>query len=258
MFNEKISIIIPYRDKVFYLKNCIESILKNSCNFEYEILLINNNSIENITLQYTNSLNSLHNIRLFDYVEPFNYSAINNFAVKNAKGKFILFLNSDVKVISKNWLGNMLYLFDDSEIGVVGAKLLYPNGTIQHAGIIFGKNIATHQFLKMKAEDLGEFNIVRQVEAVTGACMMTRKNLFIDLGGFDEINLPIAYNDVDYCLRLSENGFKIIWTPEVVLYHYESATRKSDISVYTKILNRKRYKQFKREQEYMRKRLIIH
>lgn len=123
----------------------------------------------------------------------------------------------------------MLGHFADPKVGAVGAKLLCPNGTIQHAGVSVGENIATHQFLGLKESELGENNIVRRVDAVTGACMLAKKDLFLELGGFDEENLPIAYNYVDYCLKLREKGFKIIWTPEAKLFHRESASRKSDI-----------------------------
>ena len=248
----EVSIIIPFRDKVDLLNRCVSSILKKSTYKNYEIILVNNDSREDETKKYLAELSKNPLIKIINYSKPFNFSAINNFAVKYATGEFLLFLNNDTEVISENWLEEMLKQFDDPRVSAVGAKLLYPNGTIQHAGVIVGKNIATHQFLGIREEDLGKNDIVRQVDAVTGACMMTKKDLFLELGGFDEKNLPIAYNDVDYCLKLREKGYEIIYTPYAKLYHHESASRTNDI--FAKIFNRKRNVEFQKEQEYMRKR----
>ena len=248
-----ISIIIPFRDKVKLLENCIASILEKT-ERDFEVVLVDNGSQNEKTKKYLSKIAANSKIKIINYAKPFNFSAINNFAVKCATGEFLLFLNNDTEVISENWLEEMLKQFADPKVGAVGAKLLYPNGKIQHAGVKVGKNIATHQFLKMRDEDLGENNVVRQVDAVTGACMLTRKDLFLELGGFDEKNLPIAYNDVDYCLKLRERGFKTIWTPETRLFHCESVSRKSDVNLFAKLFKRQRYKQFQKEQEYMRKR----
>lgn len=249
-----VSIIIPFKDKTQFLKKCIKSIFKKTSYKNYEVILVNNESKMAETIDYLRGLEDNEEIIFLDFNKPFNFSAINNFAAKQAKGDYLLFLNNDTEVISENWLEEMLKQFEDPKVGAVGAKLLYPNGTIQHAGVVVGENIATHQFLGMKENDLGENNIVRQVDAVTGACMMTRKYLFLELSGFDEENLPIAYNDVDYCLKLKERGFKIIWTPEAKLFHYESASRKSDVDIFARVFKRKRYKQFQKEQAYMKKR----
>ncbi len=252
--NKIVSIIIPFRDRVGLLRACVSSILEKSTYENFELILVNNNSQEKKTRGYLSEISKNPKVKIIDYPEPFNFSAINNFAAQKAGGEFLLFLNNDTEVISENWLEKMLKKFDDAKVGAVGAKLLYPDGTIQHAGVAVGKNIAVHQFLGMKEADLRENDVVRQVGAVTGACMMTRRDLFLELGGFDEKNLPIAYNDVDYCLRVREGEFKIMWTPEARLFHYESASRKSDISVFTKIFKRKRYKEFQNEQAYMRQR----
>jgi len=249
----KISIIIPFCDKIGLLQKCLVSILRKTSYQNYEIILVDNKSKESETSEYLKSSRSNKKIKILEYSKPFNFSAINNFAAKQTIGEFLLFLNNDTEVISEKWLEEMLKQFDNPKVAAVGAELLYPNGTIQHAGVKVGKNIAIHQFLGLKEEDLGKNNIVRQVDAVTGACLMTRKDLFLELGGFDEKNLPIAYNDVDYCLKLRERGFEIIWTPEAKLFHYESASRKSDVSIFTKVFKRKRYNQFQKEQAYMRK-----
>ena len=250
-----ISIIIPFRDKVELLETCLASIFDKT-KIDFEIILVDNGSQENKTKKYLDEIRGREFVKIIDYKKPFSFSAINNLVVKYASGEFVLFLNNDTEVLTKKWLEKMAKQFEDPSVGAVGVKLLYPNGTIQHAGVKVGKNIATHQFLRMKEGDLGENNIIREVDAVTGACMMTRKDIFLEMGGFDEKNLAIAYNDVDYCLRLRERGLKTIWTPEVKLFHYESASRKSDNSIFTKIFKRKRYEQFQKEQEYMKKRWI--
>ena len=252
--NKIVSIIIPFRDQVGLLRACVSSILEKSTYENFELILVNNNSQEKRTVGYLSEISKNPKVKIIDYPEPFNFSAINNFAAQQAADEFLLFLNNDTEVISENLLEKMLEPLDDPRVGAVGAKLLYADGTIQHAGVKVGKNIATHQFLGMREEDLGENDTIQEVDAVTGACMMTRRDLFLKLGGFDEKNLPIAYNDVDYCLRLRERGFKIMWTPEARLFHYESTSRKSDISVFTKIFKRKRYKEFQNEQAYMRQR----
>ncbi len=136
-------------------------------------------------------------------------------------------------------------------VGAVEAKLLYPDGTIQHCGIMLEKErLAIHPFRTWPEEKV-DFKKPREWSAVTAACMLTKRDLFLNMGGFDEKNLPIAYNDVDYCLRLREAGYKIVCTPNVKIYHYESATRKSDVNIFAKIFRRKRYKQFLAEQHYL-------
>lgn len=252
--DRKTSIIIPFRDRINLLRACVLSILEKSTYQNYEIILVDNGSKEGETKKYLLEMAKNPKVKLLDYPKPFNFSAINNFAANQAEGEYVLFLNNDTEVISQNWLEEMLKPFDDPKVGAVGAKLLYGDGTIQHAGVVVGKNVAVHQFLGIEEKDLGENDVVRVVDAVTGACLMTRKDLFLELGGFDGENLPIAYNDVDYCLRLKEKGWKIIWTPGAKLFHFESASRKSDINFFARIFRRKRYGQFKREQDYMRRR----
>ncbi len=249
----KISIIIPFRDHADLLKRCVFSIVNKSTYKNYEIILVNNGSVKRSTREYLDGLSGNEKIKILDYNKPFNFSAINNYAAKFAKGEFLLFLNNDTKVISENWLEEMIKCFENEKVGAVGAKLLYPNGKIQHAGIIVGKNIAVNAFNKVDDREVGEHNSPRICDAVTGACMMTKKELFLKLGGFYEANLPIAYNDVDYCLRLKENGYLTFYTPQAKLYHLESASRKSDINIWAKFFNRKRYSQFCQEQEYMKR-----
>ncbi len=246
----KISIIIPFKDKPELLKQCIFSILKKNAFENYEILLVDNQSVEKSTRNFLKEIKSLKRIKVLRYNKAFNFSAINNFAVKKATGDYVLFLNNDTKAISSNWLKEMLKCFDVQKIGIVGARLLYPDKTIQHCGVMLEKErLAIHAFRKWKEKDV-EMVARKEWSAVTGACMMTKRSLFLKAGGFDEVNLPIAYNDIDYCLRVRRLGFKIICATDVKLYHYESISRKSDMLA--KFLNRSRYKKFIAEQEYMR------
>jgi O-antigen biosynthesis protein len=256
--NLQVSIIIPFKDQVELLQRCISSVLQHIPEtFEYELILVNNQSFRKKTALFLEKIQQNEKISLFSYDKPFNFSAINNFSAKEAKGEFLLFLNNDTEVISEYWLDAMVEHFRDSAVGVVGAKLLYANGTIQHAGVEVRNGNAAHSFGRQKdSKDVNApFNKVRECEAVTAACMMTRKSLFEDLGGFDEESLAIAYNDVDYCFRVREKGYKVIYEPKAVLYHYESATRGRDIL--KRFLHPKRYKQFLAEREFLKERWFL-
>lgn len=248
-----ISIIIPFRDKAGLLKKCLSSILGKTKG-DFEIILVDNNSRKEETKKYLHAVSKNEKIRIIGYKKSFNFSAINNFAAAQAKGELLLFLNNDTEVINLDWLEKMAGLFEDEKTGAVGAKLFYPDGRIQHAGIKVGKNIAANVFNKRQNSDLGKYDRIRTCDAVTGACLMTRRGLFLEIGGFDEINLPVAYNDVDYCLKLREKGFVTLWTPEARLYHIESASRPVDDTFWVFIFNPKRYKLFREEQDYMSER----
>lgn len=246
-----ISIIIPFKDKSELLRQCVSSILEKTDYKKYELLLVDNQSAEKKTSDFLNELAGNERIEILQYKKPFNFSAINNFAVKHAKGEFVLLLNNDTQVISSDWLGEMLKCFNGENVGVVGAKLLYSNGTIQHCGVMLEeKRMAIHAFRTWKEEDV-KVGDVKEWNAVTGACLMTKKELFLELGGLDEDNLPIAYNDIDYCLKVRELGFKVVCVSSVKLYHYESVSRKSDILA--RFFNRKRYNRFIEEREYIKR-----
>ena len=251
----KLSIIIPFRDKEMVLKRCLSGILTDSSFYGFEVLLIDNRSVEPKTETLLEKLSKDRRVRVIRYDKPFNFSAINNFAAKEAKGEYLVFLNNDTEVISPNWLDAMLELAKRPDVGAVGAKMLYPDNTIQHAGVMLGPNLAVHPFSRFSQDDplfIEQCSKPREWRAVTAACMMTRKDLFLEMGGFDEENFAIAYNDVDYCLRLKkEKGLKTMWTSEAVLYHYESVSRGSDIFAW--LFNRKRHHQFKQEQDALRK-----
>ena len=230
--NPKISIIIPTKDKVKYLKKCIQSILEKTSYKNYEIIIVDNNSTESSTFQYYKDLEKNKDVRIFYYRRKFNFSAINNFAVSKINTNYVLFLNNDTEVINKGWLSEMLQYIQKDDVGIVGAKLLYPNKTIQHAGLQIGYyGIAGHTYRYMKDEALYFFNPqeIREVSGVTGACLLIKKDLFNRVKGFDDINLKIAFNDVDLCLKVRKLGYKIVYTPYARLYHYESLSRGSQL-----------------------------
>lgn len=224
-----VSIIILTRDKSEVLQACINSI-KKSTYHNYEILIVDNGSCEKETLDYLSSLAScFSNCRVIRYDIPFNYSRLNNWAVKEARGDYLLFLNNDTEVITPDWIEQMLQHAQRRDVGAVGAKLLYPDGRIQHAGIVLGLGgVAEHSHKFVSQYSAGYFGMmvdIRNYSAVTGACMMVPKSVFYEIGGFEEDNLPVAYNDVDLCLRIREAGYLCVFTPFAQLWHHESLTR---------------------------------
>lgn len=224
----KISIIIPNNNHAETLRKCINSILDKSVYKNYEIIIVENNSNEKEIFDYYKEISKLNNIKIVVWNNPFNYSAINNFGVRHSNGEVLLFLNNDTEVINNDWLERMLEHAQRKEIGAVGAKLYYTNNTIQHAGVILGiGGVAGHSHKDYNGKDFGYFNrlkIVQNLSAVTGACLMMRKELFTQVGGFDE-NYPYAFNDVDLCMKIRKKGYLIIFIPYAELYHYESKTR---------------------------------
>ena len=226
----KVSIIIPTRDNVSFLARCLESIEGLTTYRNYELLIIDNNSSDPATLEFFASMP----YRVIPFREPFNYSRINNFAVSQAGGEYILLLNDDTEVISSAWLEAMLEHAQRPEVGAVGARLLYPDGRIQHAGVIVGvgshwePGVAMHsqQFYASDSPGYaGALMTTTNFSAVTAACMLLRKSLFNELGGLDEENLRVQFNDVDLCLRIREQGYYIVYTPYAELYHHESVSR---------------------------------
>ncbi len=231
-----ISIIVPFHDKADLLQRCVESVLAKSTYPNYELLLVDNNSRDPETKKYLQQAERDERVRLVNYDLPFNFSALNNWAAASqAAGEILVLLNNDTEVISPDWLENMLEHALRPEVGAVGAKLIYPNNSIQHAGVIIGLNgIANHAFNRVQSDDngyFGQLNVVRNYSAVTGACMMIRKDLYLEMGGLDENNLRVAFNDVDLCLRLRQKGCLIVYTPYAELYHHESASRGFEVSI---------------------------
>ena len=249
----KVSIIIPTRDQAALLKQCINSllILTSYPLSAIEIIVVNNQSKQTETLLYLSSLSSQNLVRILDYNSSFNFSAINNFAVAHAKGEIICLLNNDIEVLSKNWLEEMLHFLKRKDIGCVGAKLYYPNNTIQHAGVVLGINgVAGHIYKHCAHDTRGHNNhlvTARYYSAVTAACMLVRKSVYLEAGGFDE-KLAVAYNDVDFCMTLGNLGYKHVWTPRAELYHHESVSRGGH-----KQRSWSQKRQFKKEVRYMKK-----
>ena len=223
-----ISILIPNKDQKDILKRCIDSILQKTTYREYEILIIENNSTGDEIFAYYEELKKDPRIRVLTWDGPFNYSAINNFGASQAKGEYLLLLNNDTEVIADNWLEEMLGDCQRPEVGAVGAKLLYPDGTVQHAGVVIGLGgVAGHVFTRIDAQDAGYFGraIIRQnYSAVTAACLMVSAEDFASVGGLDE-TLAVAFNDIDFCLKLCEKGRRNVWNPAAELYHHESISR---------------------------------
>ena len=230
----KISVIIPNRNHTKDLKRCVESIKKSSYD-NFEIIIVENNSNEDDIFAYYEELKADKRIKIITHNIPFNYSELNNVGVKNATGEYLLFLNNDTCAINENWLEELLMFAAREDVGAVGARLFYENGTLQHAYLLTGvgeHRIAVHAGLGLAKDDYGYLDRIgfnQNVSAVTGACLMVSKDKFDKVGGFDE-SLPVAYNDVDFCLKFRQVGFVNVYTPYANLYHYESLSRGKDES----------------------------
>ncbi|MDQ1243996.1 MAG: hypothetical protein QG565_336 [Campylobacterota bacterium] len=247
-----VSIIIPFKDKPELLEMCVNSLLGSSYQ-NFEIIGVSNNSVEDATFAMMKSLEQKDSrISFCEYNIPFNYSKINNYAVDNyAKGEHILLLNNDIEILSKNWIEEMLMFSQREDVGCVGAKLYYPNDTIQHAGVIIGLGgVAGHSHKYFPKDHPGYFirlNIVQNLSAVTAACLMIKKSIYQDLGGLNEQDLTVAFNDVDFCLRVLEKGYLNLFTPYAEAYHHESISRGHEDSP-------EKIERFQREVHYMKNR----
>ena len=227
-----VTIIIPTRDRVNLLSRCVGSVTGRSTYPSFDIVIVDNGSIEPETFACFEQLRSDGRVSILRVDEPFNFSRLNNQAVAGARGEVICFLNNDTEVISADWLEEMVSRATQSHVGAVGAMLYYPNNRIQHAGVILGLGgVASHAFKglgRTTGGDHARAALAQAMSAVTAACLVVRKGVFTEAGGFDEA-LAIAYNDVDLCLRLRARGFENIWTPFAELYHYESVSRGDDV-----------------------------
>ena len=225
-----ISIVIPNKDHVEDLRRCITSIEKKSTWKNYEIVVVENNSVEQSIRDYYKELESDPKVKIVTYEGGFNYSRINNVGVKETKGEYLLFLNNDTEVISPDWMEQLLMYAQRKDVGAAGAKLYYGDDTIQHAGVVIGLGAhrsAGHTHYKMPREHLGYMGrlcYAQDVTAVTGACLMVKKSIYEEVDGLDE-SFTISLNDVDLCLKIREKGYLNIFTPFAELYHYESKTR---------------------------------
>ncbi|MEI2415955.1 glycosyltransferase family 2 protein [Orrella sp. JC864] len=246
-----VSIIIPTRDGLALLRPCLESVLHRSSYPRIEVIIVDNGSQDEATLAYLAQAAQDSRVRVIRDNAPFNYSALNNHAVRIASGEAICLLNNDTEVITPDWLEEMMGHLVQPGVGVVGAKLYYGDGRVQHAGDAVGPGgCADHMHSKLERDApgyAGRAVLAQDLSAVTAACLLTWRQLYLDLGGLNEVELPISFNDVDYCLRAREAGHRVVWTPHAELFHYESITRGQDISPEQQARSR-------READYMRRR----
>ncbi|WP_375413876.1 glycosyltransferase family 2 protein [uncultured Bradyrhizobium sp.] len=244
-----VSLIVPTRDRPDLLGMCVEGLLTRTDYPEIEILIVDHESKLPETFELFEKLQMDGRVRIIPYVGPFNFSAINNMAVTKAKGSIIGLINNDIDVINPDWLSEMVSLSVMTGVGAVGAKLMYPDDRVQHAGVVLGvSGVANHFNHAMARSNSGYFGrnlLTSQVSAVTGACLVVRKSVFEEAGGLNETDLAVAYNDVDFCLRLKKMGYRNIWTPHAELYHHESATRGAEHTP-------ENAERFQRESQYMR------
>jgi len=234
----KISIIIANKDHIEDLRRCVTSILEKSTYENYEIIIVENNSQTQVIKAYYRSLTETGpegKVKVAEYKSAFNYSAVNNFGASQASGEYLLLLNNDTEVITVNWMEELLMYAQREDVGAVGAKLLYPDKTIQHAGVVLGlgaHRTAGHSHYKQHRQNLGYMGrlcYAQDVSAVTGACLLVKKSLFTEVGGLDE-SFAVSLNDVDFCLKLREKKLLNVFTPFAELFHYESQSRGLDDS----------------------------
>jgi GT2 family glycosyltransferase len=229
-----VSIIVPTKDKVRLLKACVDTLLGRTSYAPFELLIVDNASEEDATRRYLSAIAKDQRVRVLSYPHAYNYSAINNFAARQAKGSYLCLLNNDTEVIEPEWLTEMMRYAVRPDIGAVGAKLLYGDRSIQHAGVIVGiGGAAGHAHRNLPVSKPGYFcraHVAQFVTAVTGACLLVDKRKFLAVGGLDEEGLAIAYNDVDLCLKLERAGWRNAYVPHAVLIHHESKTRPKDHS----------------------------
>lgn len=231
--NPKVSVVIPNKDHVEDLERCITSIQDKSTYDNYEIVVVENNSVTKEIFDYYDKLKEQPGIRVVTYDGAFNYSAINNLGVKQAAGQYVILLNNDTQVITFDWIEELLMYAQRQDVGAVGAKLYYEDNTIQHAGVVLGlgaHRTAGHSHYRVSYNNLGYMGrlcYAQNVMAVTGACLMMRKSLYEELGGLDE-SFAVSLNDVDLCVRAWKAGYVNVFTPFAELYHYESVSRGLD------------------------------
>ena len=227
----KVSIIVPTRDRLPLLQACVDSVLARTDYPDYQIVVVDNQSIEPSTLAYLAQIQAHPVVRVLRYDQPFNYSAINNWAVSQCNGTVLCLLNNDIEAIDAGWLTEMVSHACRPGVGAVGAMLYYPDRTIQHAGVILGiGGVANHAYAGRPAGYPGHGAralVVQNLSAVTGACLVVRRDAYEAVGGLDE-HLKVAFNDIDFCLRLGRAGYRNVWTPFAELIHHESASRGND------------------------------
>ncbi|HEX8680567.1 MAG TPA: glycosyltransferase family 2 protein, partial [Chthoniobacterales bacterium] len=244
-----VSIIIATRDHVDLLRACIESILARTAYPNFELIIVDNESTDRVALDYLTILAKKPRVRILREPGAFNFSRLNNIGVAQASSQFVVLLNNDIEVTDGDWLGEMVAHGLQPGIGAVGARLLYPDGRIQHAGVVLGlAGIGSHAHHGLRHDEDGYFSrphLTQNVSAVTGACLLVRRHLYLQLGGLDDVNLPVAFNDIDLCLRIGAAGLRVVYTPHAELLHHESASRGYEDTP-------EKHQRMQKEAEYMR------
>lgn len=246
----RVSVVVPTRDHADILGECMRGLLDQTDYPDLEIIIADNDSREPATSAFFDKM-AARGVKIVPCPGPFNYSKINNDAVRQAQGEHLLFLNNDISVIEPGWLKEMAALMQERDVGAVGAKLFYPDGTLQHGGVTLGiLGVAGHTSLGAARHFpgyFGQLGLARDVSCATAACLLVRRSVFERLGGFDETHLKVAFNDVDLCIRIGQLGYRIVWTPYAQLVHHESKTRGTDTSG-------EKLRRFQQEVGYMRQR----
>jgi GT2 family glycosyltransferase len=245
----RVAIVMPTRDLVERLQPCVESILAKSTYANLELLVIDNDSKDPEALDFLRQLATTSRVRVLSFPGEFNFGRLNNFGVAQVESEFVALLNNDLSVITPDWLQEMVSQALRPGIGAVGARLLYPDDQIQHAGVILGGGgIAAHAHKGLPCSNHGYFSraiLAQELSAVTAACLLIRRRVYQEIGGFDETHLKIAFSDVDFCLRLRKHGYRIVYTPYAEFYHHESASRGLEDTV-------RKNQRFEAEIKYMR------
>ena len=233
-----VSIIIPTKNHYELISRCVESIFKKTSYPSYELIIVDNGTTEIAALNFLNSLEkaSEKKVKILKDSRPFNFARMNNDAARVANGEYLLFLNNDTEVITPGWIEEMLMIAQFPEVGAVGPKLLFPTGRIQHAGVMLtDRSIAQHVGIDSESTHplyCNALNTMREVSALTAACLLTKKSTFFEVSGFDEIWVPNGYGDIDFCIKLKHRSKSCIFTPHAELYHHESPTRKKSVELF--------------------------
>jgi len=236
--NPRVSIVVPTRDRSDLLRRCADGVLAKTAYEPLELLIVDNGSVEPQTLALFETLKADPRVRVLPAPGPFNFAGLMNRAVAEASGEVVVLLNNDISMIEDHWLDELVAQAIRPNVGAVGALLLYPDDTLQHAGVVLGvgdvpERVAGHLYAGAHADTAGyqgHLAMARNVSAVTAACLAMRKSVYEEVGGMDAERLPVAFNDVDLCLKVRAAGYDIVWTPHARLYHHESASRGSDVA----------------------------
>ena len=247
----EVSVIVPTRDNAQLLGDCMAGLLNQTSYENVKVVIIDNGSRDEAALALLESLEKEANVRVLRYDKPFNYSAINNFAVDHVESEYLCLLNDDIQMIEDDWLSEMMALAVREGVGSVGARLLYADRSVQHGGVVLGvMGVANHLHRNVDVAHPGYFGrlqLCQELSGSTGACLVVKRSVYEELGGLDETNLAVAFNDVDFCLRLREAGYRNLWTPHATLFHMESASRGSD-------MDDDKFQRFEKEVHYMQRR----